>query len=90
MASKKELSGGYSNEGLSQLSDLSDEVQRCTESWRKRYYRVRLSSVWREYSITPQVATNIENAGMSKQDRAKVAAYLREKGRCVVTRVLEY
>ena len=32
-----------------------------------------------DYSITYQAATNIESAEMSKQDRAKVAAYLRER-----------
>jgi hypothetical protein len=32
-----------------------------------------------DYSITYQTATNIESAEMSKQDRAKVAAYLRER-----------
>lgn len=31
------------------------------------------------YSITHEAATNIEGARMSKQDRAKVAAYLRER-----------
>lgn len=31
------------------------------------------------YSITRQAVTNIESAGLSKQDRAKVAAYLRER-----------
>src|ERR1043165_12489 len=32
-----------------------------------------------DYSITGMATVNLENAGMSKQDRAKVAAYLRER-----------
>ena len=31
------------------------------------------------YSITRTARVNLQNAGMSKQDRAKVAAYLRER-----------